>query len=78
MGQITDEQRESLIDAAFDQFVNADTERARADHWRDMCYHVRLRSPEQVLRMETERRIGRKFAPLFTFDGGGREESKAD
>jgi len=65
---MTDSDRESLIDAAYDQFVNATSEHGRAQHWRDMCYHVRLRSPEQVLKMETERRISAKFSPLFTYD----------
>lgn len=65
---MNDEDRESLIDAAYDQMTQATSKSAQDQHWRDMCYHVRLRSPEQVLKMETERRIGEKFAPLFTFD----------
>lgn len=65
---ITDEERESLITAAYDQFVAAASEVERVTHWRDMIYHVRLRSPEQVLKMETERRIGERFAPLFGYD----------
>lgn len=65
---ITDEERESLITAAYDQFVAAGSEAERVTHWRDMVYHVRHRSADQVLRMETERRIGEKFAPLFGYD----------
>lgn len=65
---ITDDERESLITAAYDQFVAAGSEAERVTHWRDMVYHVRHRSADQVLRMETERRIGEKFAPLFGYD----------
>lgn len=65
---MTDDDRESLIDAALDQMLAANSETARTQHWRDMCYHVRLRSPEQVLKMETERRIGAKYAPLFCYE----------
>ena len=65
---MTDSDRESLIDAAYEQFVSANSETSRMQHWRDLCYHVRLRSPEQVLKMEAERRISASFAPLFTYD----------
>jgi hypothetical protein len=67
---MTDSDRESLIDAAFDQIVKADSETERMHHWRDMIYHIRLRSPEQVLKMETERRISAQFAPLMTYSMG--------
>ncbi len=65
---MTDSDREFLISAAFDQMVKADSEAERMQHWRDMIYHIRLRSPEQVLKMETERRISAAYAPLFTYE----------
>lgn len=70
---ITDSERESLIDAAFDQMSAVSDPLMQAKHFADMCYHIRLRSPEQIYKMESERRIGEKFAPVFTytFDGTG-------
>jgi hypothetical protein len=67
---ISDSERESLIDAAFDQMTAASDEAVQRQHWRDMIYHVRLRSAEQVLKMETERRISAKYAPLVTYQMG--------
>lgn len=65
---MTDAERESLIDASYDQMIAASTETDQRRHFKDMCYHVKLRSPEQVFKMEVERRIATKYAPLFTFE----------
>ena len=67
---MTDSDRESLIDAAYDQMIAASDESLQRQHWRDMLYHIRLRSPEQILKMETERRISAKYAPLVTYQMG--------
>jgi hypothetical protein len=67
---MTDSDRESLIDAAYDQMIASTAVTAQMQHFRDMCYHVRLRSPEQVLKMETERRISAAYAPLVTYQFG--------
>lgn len=67
---MTDSDRESLIDASYEQLIAATSESAKRQHWRDMCYHVKLRSPEQIMKMETERHISAKFAPLFTYQIG--------
>ncbi|MHB8272786.1 hypothetical protein [Bradyrhizobium sp.] len=75
---MTDSDRESLIDAAYDQMIAASDESIQRQHWRDMLYHIRLRSPEQILKMETERRIGEKFARLFTYDMGTPANSRSD
>ena len=65
---ITDDERESLINASYEQLIAATTEDDKRTHWRDMCYHVKLRSPEQIFKMETERHISAKYAPLMTFE----------
>jgi hypothetical protein len=67
---MTDADRESLIDAAYDQMIAASDESIQRQHWRDMLYHIRLRSPEQILKMETERRISAKYASLVTYQMG--------
>jgi hypothetical protein len=67
---MTDSDRESLIDAAYEQMTASSDEAIQRQHWRDMIYHVRLRSAEQVLKMETERRISAKYAPLVTYQMG--------
>jgi hypothetical protein len=67
---MTDSDRESLIDAAFEQMTNAVEERMSRHYFGEMCYHVRLRSPEQMLKIETERRISAKYAPLVTYQMG--------
>jgi hypothetical protein len=67
---MTDSDRESLIDAAMEQLVAATTEAERRKHWVDLVYHVKLRSPEQIFKMETERRISAKYAPLVTYQMG--------
>jgi len=67
---ISDSDRESLIDAAYEQMVAAADEPTQRKHWADMIYHVRLRSPEQIFKMEAERRISAKFAPLMTYSMG--------
>jgi hypothetical protein len=67
---MTDEERESLIEAALEQLIAATTEAAKRAHWADLVYHVKLRSPEQIFKMETERRISAQFAPLMTYSMG--------
>jgi hypothetical protein len=67
---MTDADRESLIDASYEQLIAATSESAKRQHWRDLCYHVRLRSPEQIFKMETERHISAKYAPLVTYNMG--------
>jgi hypothetical protein len=69
-GRMTDEDRESLIDASYDQMINAVTEADQRKHFKDMCYHVKLRSPEQIFKMEVERRIATRYAPLVTYEMG--------
>ena len=64
---MTDSDRESLIEAALEQLIDAKTEAAKRAHWTDLVYHVKLRSPEQIFKMETERRISAQFAPLFSY-----------
>ena len=67
---MTDSDRESLIEAALEQLIDATTETDRRRHWTDLVYHVKLRSPEQIFKMETERRISAQFAPLMTYSMG--------
>jgi len=67
---MTDSDRESLIDAAYEQMIAAADEAAQRKHWADMIYHVRLRSPEQIFKMEAERRISSQYAPLMTYQMG--------
>jgi hypothetical protein len=67
---MTDSDRESLIEAALEQLIAATTEAAKRAHWADLVYHVKLRSPEQIFKMETERRISAQFAPLMTYSMG--------
>jgi hypothetical protein len=67
---MTDSDRESLIEAALEQLIAATTETDRRRHWADLVYHVKLRSPEQIFKMETERRISAQFAPLMTYSMG--------
>ena len=67
---MTDSDRESLIDAAYEQMVAASDETAQRKHWADMIYHVRLRSAEQIFKMEAERRISAKYAPLVCYQMG--------
>ena len=67
---ISDSDRESLIDAAYEQMVAAADEATQRKHWADMIYHVRLRSAEQVFKMEAERRISSQYAPLVTYQMG--------
>jgi hypothetical protein len=43
---------------------------AKRAHWTDLVYHVKLRSPEQIFKLETERRISTQFAPLMTYSMG--------
>jgi hypothetical protein len=74
---MTDSDRESLIDAAYEQMIATADEDVQRRHFSDMCWHIRLRSPEQILKMETERRIGAAFAPLFTYSLGGDYEHAA-
>ena len=70
---MTDAERESLIDSFYEQMIAATEPSVQLEHWREMLYHIKLRSPEQVYRMEVERRISAKWAPLFTYDlDGGR------
>jgi hypothetical protein len=68
--KMTDSDRESLIDAALEQLIAATTEAAKRAHWADLVYHVKLRSAEQIFKMETERRISAQFAPLMTYSMG--------
>jgi hypothetical protein len=65
---MTDSDRESLIDAALEQLIDAKTEAAKRAHWADLVYHVKLRSPEQIFKMEAERRLASRMAPLFTYE----------
>jgi hypothetical protein len=67
---MTDSDRESLIDSFYEQMIAATTVGEQHQHFKDMCYHVRLRSPEQIMRMEVERRITSKYAPLFEYTIG--------
>jgi hypothetical protein len=67
---MTDSDRESLIDAAYEQMVAAADETTQRKHWADMIYHVRLRSAEQIFKMEAERRISSQYAPLVTYQMG--------
>jgi hypothetical protein len=67
---MTDQDRESLIDAAYEQMVAAADEPTQRKHWADMIYHVRLRSPEQIFKMEAERRISAAYAPLVCYQMG--------
>jgi hypothetical protein len=71
---MTDEDRESLIDASYEQMIAATDEATQRKHLKDMCYHVKLRSPEQVFKMEVERRISTRYARLFTYDSAPNEE----
>jgi hypothetical protein len=70
VARMTDSERESLIDASYEQMVNATSEAEQRRHWLDMIYHVRLRSPEQILKMEAERRISAKYASLVCYQMG--------
>jgi len=67
---MTDQDRESLIDAAYEQLIAATTEAEQRKHWADMIYHVRLHSAEQIFKMEAERRISSQYAPLVTYQMG--------
>jgi hypothetical protein len=67
---ITDSERESLIDAAYEQMIATADEAVQRRHFSDMCWHIRLRSPEQILKMESERRISAKYAPLICYQFG--------
>jgi hypothetical protein len=67
---ITDDERESLISAAYDQMVASASQAEQRKHFADMCWHIRLRSPEQVFKMEAERRISAQYAPLITYQMG--------
>jgi hypothetical protein len=67
---MTDSDRESLIEAALEQLIDAKTETAKRAHWADLVYHVKLRSPEQIFKMESERKISAAYAPLFTYTIG--------
>jgi hypothetical protein len=67
---MTDSDRESLIDASYDQMISVADPVQQRKHFSDMCWHIRLRSPEQILKMETGRRIGAKYAPLMTYQMG--------
>jgi hypothetical protein len=67
---MTDSDRESLIEAALEQLIDAKTEAAKRAHWADLVYHVKLRSPEQIFKMESERKISAAYAPLFTYTIG--------
>jgi hypothetical protein len=67
---MTDSDRESLIDAALEQLIAATTEADRRRHWADLVYHVKLRSPEQIFKMEAERRLTAQYAPLMTYSMG--------
>jgi hypothetical protein len=68
--QMTDSDRESLIDAALEQLIAATTEAAKRAHWADLVYHVKLRSLEQIFKMEAERRLTAQYAPLMTYSMG--------
>jgi hypothetical protein len=67
---MTDAERESHIDRAYELMCLATTEAEQRSYFVDMCYHVKLRSPEQVLKMEAERRISAQYAPLLTYQFG--------
>ena len=67
---MTDSEREQRITQAYELMCNATTERLQRIYFDDMCYHVRLRSPEQILKMEAERRISAQYAPLVTYSMG--------
>jgi hypothetical protein len=67
---MTDSDRESLIEAALEQLIAATTETDRRRHWADLVYHVKLRSPEQIFKMEAERLIGQRYAPLMVYQIG--------
>jgi hypothetical protein len=67
---MTDADRESLIDASYDQMIAAAIESEQRRHFSDMCWHIRLRSPEQIFKMEVERRIATKYSALITYEMG--------
>jgi hypothetical protein len=67
---MTDSEREQRITQAYELMCNATTECLQRSYFADMCYHVKLRSPEQVLKMEAERRISAQYAPLVCYTFG--------
>jgi hypothetical protein len=67
---MTDSERESHIDRAYEMMCLATTPELQRSYFADMCYHVKLRSPEQVLKMEAERRISAQYAPLVCYAFG--------
>lgn len=75
---MTDDERETLITDAYDQLVVAPTVEERRKHWIDLVYHVHLRSPEQIMKLESERRISEKYAKLFTYDMNAEHPADAE
>lgn len=65
---MSDAAREELIDTAYREMIRALTTEDSNKHWAEMCFHIRLRSPEQIFHMEMERRLSKRMAPLFTYE----------
>lgn len=57
---VSDVERERSIDAAFSRMVRSIQAADQIKHWNEMVELVRQRSPEQIRRMERERRLGRR------------------
>ena len=66
--QITDAEREKLINDSYEQMLAGITEEEQIKHFDTMVYHVRMRTDAQIGKMECERRIGERYAALFTFE----------
>jgi hypothetical protein len=66
----TDSSLESEIDAAYERMMHSDTDALSRLHFNAMVCLIRQRSAEQIAKMEFERRIGAKYAPLVTYQIG--------
>jgi hypothetical protein len=64
----TDAELELQIDAAYERLIFSESEAASTLHWNAMIVLMRQRSPEQLMEMEIERRIGKRYAPLMTHE----------
>lgn len=57
---LSDVELERQIDGAFSRMVRAVQVPDQIKHWDEMIQLVRQRSPDQIKRMERERRLGRR------------------